>query len=63
MAVDNLPCELPRDASADFGSALLEKIIPEIVSNDQNGIINKASICIDGQLNSPYDYLHSYAFD
>ncbi len=61
MAVDNLPCELPKDASIDFGEALIENIIPEILNNDANQIIDKASICVNGELNSYYNYLKAYA--
>jgi alanine dehydrogenase len=28
MAVDNLPCELPKDASEGFGSMFMEYVIP-----------------------------------
>ena len=27
MAVDNLPCELPKDASVDFGKMFIEHVI------------------------------------
>jgi len=33
MAVDNLPCELPREASRDFGKVLVD-FIPDIVAAD-----------------------------
>ena len=33
MAVDNLPCELPRDASEGFGSTLSEIVLPELVKS------------------------------
>lgn len=61
MAVDNLPCELPKDASTDFGNALIEKIIPELINGDENGVIDKASICLKGKLNQYYEYLKEYA--
>ena len=61
MAVDNLPCELPKDASKDFGDALIKNIIPELLNNDENNIINRASICLNGELNSNYEYLKTYA--
>ncbi|MFT6747121.1 MAG: saccharopine dehydrogenase (NAD+, L-lysine-forming) [Glaciecola sp.] len=61
MAVDNLPCELPKDASKDFGEALIKNIIPELLNDDKNNIINRASICLKGDLNSYYEYLRSYA--
>jgi len=61
MAVDNLPCELPRDASVDFGTALLKNIIPALAGDDANKIISRASITVDGKLNSGYEYLTDYA--
>ena len=33
MAVSNLPCELPKDASYDFGSSMITKIFPLITSD------------------------------
>ena len=62
MAVDNLPCELPRDASADFGTTLLEQIIPLVVEGDAQGILDRASeTTLEGQLNAPFAYLAEYA--
>ena len=47
MAVDNLPCELPKDASVDFGNEmLLEKIFPSLINRDKDEqIIENATIC------------------
>ncbi|OWY21955.1 alanine dehydrogenase [Sphingobacteriales bacterium UPWRP_1] len=59
MSVDNLPNELPRDASATFGQALLEHVIPELMQ-PQSDIINHASITNNGQLTPLYQYLHDY---
>jgi alanine dehydrogenase len=62
MAVDNLPCELPRDASADFGATLLEQVIPLVVEGDAQGILDRASETkLDGTLNAPFAYLAEYA--
>jgi alanine dehydrogenase len=62
MAVDNLPCELPRDASADFGATLLEQIIPLVVEGDAQGILDRASeTTLEGELNAPFAYLAEYA--
>lgn len=62
MAVDNLPCELPRDASADFGRTLLEQVIPLVVEGDAQGILDRASeTTLTGQLNKPFAYLAEYA--
>ncbi len=62
MAVDNLPCELPRDASESFGESLLEKVFPAILGEDPDHIIGKASITtLEGSLGGEYEYLKSYA--
>ena len=62
MAVDNLPCELPRDASDDFGKDLTERVLPHIIGEDPNTIIERASICKDGKLTEAYAYLSDYAY-
>ncbi|MBS1637584.1 MAG: alanine dehydrogenase [Bacteroidetes bacterium] len=62
MAVDNLPCELPRDASDDFGKDLMERVLPALFTGDKDGIIERASICKDGKLTAPFDYLKDYAY-
>ena len=43
MAVDNLPCELPKDASEDFGNELIKHVIPAIIGDDPDQIIERAS--------------------
>jgi alanine dehydrogenase len=60
MAVDNCPGELPRDASEDFGNIFLEEIIPSIFNGDQNGIIDRATICSEGKLTSKFKYLQDF---
>lgn len=60
MAVDNLPSELPRDASEDFGSALMEHIIPVLLGDDPDSIIKRASITKNGDLTADYEYLRGY---
>jgi saccharopine dehydrogenase (NAD+, L-lysine forming) len=61
MAVDNLPCELPRDASESFGKELLEKVIPALLGNDPDGLIERGSICKNGELLPRFNYLSEYA--
>ena len=62
MAVDNLPCELPRDASADFGATLLEQVIPLVVEGDAQGILERASeTTLKGELSPHFAYLSDYA--
>lgn len=61
MAVDNLPCELPRDASDDFGSELLKHVFPKLLHEDLDGIIDRASETnFEGQLNPGFEYLQDY---
>ncbi|HEX7413538.1 MAG TPA: alanine dehydrogenase, partial [Bacteroidia bacterium] len=63
MAVDNLPCELPRDSSDDFGKDLKERVIPHLVGDDTDKIIERATICKQGKLTNTFDYLSDYAYD
>jgi alanine dehydrogenase len=60
MAVDNLPCELPRDASEDFGKELIDKVLPLLLNNDEHGVIERASIAKDGNLCGRFSYLADY---
>ncbi|WP_317898509.1 NAD(P)-dependent oxidoreductase [Aurantibacillus circumpalustris] len=62
MAVDNLPCELPRNASDDFGKDLSERVLPFVFGNDKDKTIKRASICKDGKLTHNYEYLSDYAY-
>lgn len=61
MAVDNLPNELPRDASKVFGELMLELIIPELTKKQSN-ILDRATICENGKLGKHFTYLKDYAF-
>jgi len=60
MAVDNLPCELPRDASVGFGEAFLKNVIPAFFNGDKNGVLERARMTKEGKLTKPYAYLESY---
>jgi alanine dehydrogenase len=60
MAVDNLPGELPRDAAADFGSALVEQVLPELLGERDTGMLDRASIAANGDLTTHYGYLRNY---
>src|SRR5690606_18084210 len=60
MAVDNLPCELPKDASEGFGEVFLEKVIPAFFNNDEDKILERALITKEGKLCSRFLYLQDY---
>ena len=60
MAVDNLPCELPRDASQSFGDQFLENVVEHLLGKDDKGIINRATITEGGALTEKYGYLQDY---
>ena len=60
MAVDNLPCELPRDASDSFGREMINNVLPQLLGTD-NGMIKRATIAEGGSLTEKYSYLEGYA--
>jgi hypothetical protein len=48
MAVDNLPCELPKDASEGFGEMFMKQVIPAFFNGDQDGILQRAKMTEKG---------------
>ena len=60
MAVDNLPGEVPRDASVDFGKGLIEKVFPSLFGKDTEGIVERAGITKDGKLGKHFTYLETF---
>jgi alanine dehydrogenase len=60
MSVDNLPCELPKDASEGFGEMFLEHVIPAFFNGDKDGILNRAKIAENGKLTERFQYLQEY---
>ncbi len=59
MAVDNLPNELPRDASTEFGSMMASVVIPELLQSESK-ILDSGTICRDGKLSPRYAYLEDF---
>jgi len=68
MAVDTLPCELPRDSSAKFGTMLMP-FMPAIagvdLSVDFEGLqlpapIKKSAVLHHGKLTPDYEYIERY---
>jgi hypothetical protein len=60
MAVDNLPCELPKDASEGFGEMFLKHVIPAFFNDDKDGILQRAKMTENGKLTPNFAYLQDY---
>ena len=60
MAVDNLPCELPRDASIGFGDAFVKYVIPAFFNGDADGVLERSRMTKNGKLTKRYSYLQDY---
>ncbi|WP_299556097.1 NAD(P)-dependent oxidoreductase [Seonamhaeicola sp.] len=60
MAVDNLPCELPKDASEGFGTMFLQHVIPAFFNGDKDGVLQRARITENGKLTRQFSYLQDY---
>ncbi|MGM0636405.1 MAG: NAD(P)-dependent oxidoreductase [Bacteroidota bacterium] len=60
MAVDNLPCELPKDASEGFGEMFAKHVIPAFFNNDKDGILARAKMTENGKLTPAFSYLQDY---
>ena len=62
MAVTNLPTELPKNASEEFGSLLLEHILPLVARRDKQSILKRATITTKGKLTKNYEYLTDFVY-
>ncbi len=60
MTIDNLPNELPRDASLAFGEQFIQHILPELVKEENSSVIERATVAIDGHLGTHFKYLTDY---
>ncbi|WP_298525106.1 NAD(P)-dependent oxidoreductase [uncultured Christiangramia sp.] len=60
MAVDNLPCELPKDASEGFGEMFLKHVIPSFFNEDKDTILGRSKMTADGKLTPLYSYLQDF---
>ncbi len=57
--IDNLPNELPRDASSAFGTMFLEHVAEDLIKGGK-GIIDRATITQHGELTANFSYLQDY---
>lgn len=60
MSIDNLPCELPKDASEGFGEMFMKHVIPAFFNDDADGILSRAQITNDGKLTERFSYLQDF---
>ena len=61
MAIDNLPCELPKDASREFSYNLIQYVMDQLINTPNSDMMMRATICIDGKLSPHFEYLQDYA--
>jgi len=62
MSIDNLPGELPRDASQDFGKMLMSSVLLDLLSEIKSPMIERATILRDGKLTPGYNYLKDFLY-
>ncbi|MEJ0056209.1 MAG: NAD(P)-dependent oxidoreductase [Bacteroidota bacterium] len=60
MAIDNLPCELPRSSSEEFGRDLIDRILKPLLGEDKEKVISRGTIAEKGKLTSYFEYLKDY---
>jgi len=61
MAIDNLPCEVPRSASEDFGNQLIKNVLPELLMQPFGALITRCALTIKGELGPHFSYLKDYS--
>lgn len=59
MAIDNLPCELPRESSKEFGIHLTNWVIPALLE-ENSSILERGTIARDGDLTIEFIYLSDF---
>ena len=59
MTIDNLPNELPRDASEAFGEQFLTHVMPELL-REQSDLLDRATVARDGELGAHFAYLAGF---
>jgi len=59
MAVDNLPSELPNEASEEFGKNIISEVLPHLFKKD-DGRISRATTASQGQFTTTFRYLEDF---
>jgi alanine dehydrogenase len=60
MSIDNLPGELPRDASGDFGRQLMNSVLNDLLSGTETDMVKRATVTANGELPPKFSYLKEY---
>jgi hypothetical protein len=60
MAIDNLPGELPRDASLGFGKQLMGTVLHYLFTDPRHPMVERATILRNGKLAPRFAYLEDY---
>jgi len=60
MSIDNLPNEMPRDASTNFGEQFIDSVVEELLKMEDSAVIRRATIARDGGLGVDYGYLEGF---
>ncbi|PCJ65257.1 MAG: alanine dehydrogenase [Bacteroidetes bacterium] len=60
MAVTNLPTEMPKNASTEFGTLMLDHILPLLIDGDKDGILKRARLTDGGKLTDEFSYLQDF---
>ena len=63
MSVDNLPNELPKDASDSFGEIFLNQVLEELKRPEDSRMLLDAAIAHNGSLGRRFQYLRGYVQD
>jgi hypothetical protein len=54
---------MPRDASKDFGEMFIEGVLPALINHDNDGVLAKGSITVNGKISDKYNYLSDWVED
>ena len=60
MTIDNLPNELPLEASQSFGEQFITNVLAELLGLKDTGMIERATVAKKGKLGKHFQYLQSY---
>ena len=60
MTIDNLPNEMPRDASTAFGQQFIDFVLADLLKPTKNGVIERGMMTKNGKLTKRFSYLTDY---